>query len=659
MSTASPHRPWPEELQALAALVNQARPKDALAAASRLIAAPDLPDWMGGEVCNLAGAAAFALGQAAMAESLWREAIARGNPSGAPAFNLGVLLIARQRDDEAEAWLHRATAIEPQHAQAWLQLAPLLARRQRPAEADAAYRTARRLAPGNAAACNDHGVLLAGLQRWDDAEAAYHAALHLAPDDASTLANLGGLLTQRQQLDAAERCLRRAVALAPDNAAAQTNLGLVLEARGRLDEAEACHRTALAASPVSVEILGNLGNLLGTLSRDRPAAVVEAEDCHRRALAIEPLSAPAHVNLGVLLADQHRDAEAEALFARALELRPGYPLARLNLAFLLLAQGRWAEGWPLHEARHDPELPDNGIAHPDLPLPEWHGEPLAGRAVLVWPEQGLGDQIQFARYVPLLKAHGAGRVTLLCQAPLKALFETLPGTDAVLAAEVVDNRFAVRDADLSGHDAWVFPMSLPLHFPTTIDRLPAPSRCLRAAPDRIAAWSDRLAANDTPGRRIGLVWRGNPRHHNDAERSLPGLATLAPLWSVAGARFISLQAGSATVAALHGRSLEHLGADLRDFADSAAVLAQINLLICVDTSIAHLAGALGTPCWLLLPAYKTDWRWLRERDDTPWYPGTMRLFRQGRRGDWAEVIERVRGALVEHLATGRAIEVRP
>ena len=459
-------------------------------------------------------------------------------------------------------------------------------------------------------------------------------------DTADALVELGMLLVERKRSGEAQTCFRDALELTPRHLGALANLAQLLAADARSAEAETFYRAALALAP-SAEIRSNLGNLLAARG-----AVDEAEALLREAIALDPMLAAAHTNLGVLLADQRRDAEAEAAFRHALVLRPGDPLARLNLSVLLLAQGRFAEGWVLHEARHDPALPDNGIGPPPLAtLPVWQGESLAGKAVLVWAEQGFGDQIQFARYAERLKAHGARAVTWVCQTPLHALFETLRGVDRVLAADVVDNAFHVDPALLAGHDVWAFPLSLPRWLGTDLATLPEVALPYLRAP--LARRIEPLGERSAP-RRIGLVWRGNPRHHNDAERSLPGLAALAPLWGLPGVEFASLQTGRTglgeAAAAPDDQPLLDLGPTLRDFADTAAALDAVDLLICVDTSIAHLAGALGRPCWVLLPAHRTDWRWLRDRDDSPWYP-SMRLFRQTQRGDWAGVLARVCDAL--------------
>ncbi len=481
-------------------------------------------------------------------------------------------------------------------------------------------------------------MLLAAAGRDGEAVDCLRAALAAAPDDADGWDRLGLVLSRLERPVDAEPCHRRAVELDPDAAAPRTHLGFALEAQARLDEALQSHRDALERAPGHPSVLTNLGNVMSFLGR-----FAEAEAHHRQALARAPDFATAHCNLGVLLADLQRDADAEPHLRRAIALAPAFPRARLNLGFLLLAQGRLDEGWAMHEARHDPALPRHGIPPPPFPCPAWQGEPLAGRSVLIWAEQGFGDQIQFARFAPRLKAHGAGRVTLVCQRPLHALFTTLAGIDRVVPADVVDNAFTTGAVDVSDHDCWTFPLTLPLHLRTTLDDVAADGAYLRARRERAPARPGEL--------RVGLVWRGNPRHHNDADRSLPSLAVLAPLGSVPGVRFTSLQTGPAAAEAHRpppGLALTHVAVD--DFATTADALAELDLLVCVDTSAAHLAGALGVPCWVLLPAYRPDWRWLRGRDDSPWYPRTMRLFRQTTRGDWGPVIEAVREALVARLA---------
>lgn len=364
----------------------------------------------------------------------------------------------------------------------------------------------------------------------------------------------------------------------------------------------------------------------------------EAEAAYRRALEIRPDYAEAHNNLGYLLRLTKRFAEAEAAYRQALAIKPDYAEARWSLGLLLLYLGRLAEGWPLYEARHhEGNSAKDRIVRPALSYPQWQGESLGGKSILVHWEQGFGDQIQFVRYLPLLKTMGARHVTLVCGTRLRSLFDGVDGADAVLTADEV--------AKAPVHDYWVFLLSLPLHLATTLDSIPAKIPYLRPTEDRLRTWLPRLP---TEGLRVGLVWKGGTAYANDRNRSLPSLAVMAPLWDVPGIRFVSLQKGQGEdegAAPPLGQPLTHLGTDVEGFADDAAIIAQLDLVISVDTAIAHLAGALGKPCWILLPSIDTDWRWLDERPDSPWYPGTTRLFRQSHPDDWAPTMREVAEAL--------------
>jgi Flp pilus assembly protein TadD len=463
--------------------------------------------------------------------------------------------------------------------------------------------------------------------------------LELDPATATAGNSLGLLLERLQRPDEAEAAFRQALSILPEDATLHANLGLLLENTGRLDEAERCLRHALQRAPESAEIHSNLAGLLARIDQ-----VVEAEALYRRAIALKPEFAVAHSNLGVLYAVLERNTEAEGAFRNALQLEPDNLQGRMNLAQLLLALGRWPEAWPLYESRSQVYAgAGTGPAAVPPPCPCWQGEALAGKSIVVLPEQGFGDEIQFARYLPWLKAQGPARLTLVCRPRQKALLQTLAGPDAVLALDEVGPA-------LAGHDYWTFLLSLPLHAGSTLEHLPPGPPYLFPDPVRIERLVPQLTGE---GLRVGLVWRGNPGHTNDAERSLPGLQTLAPLWAVPGVRFFSLQKGAQeSVTPPPGQPLFDLAPLLGDMADSAAALSQLDLLIAVDTSMVHLAGALGIPCWVLLPRYKTDWRWLQGRDDSPWYPAT-RLFRQQRRGDWSAPVAVLADALREFAAARR------
>ena len=424
----------------------------------------------------------------------------------------------------------------------------------------------------------------------------------------------------------AEAGFRAALARDPNIPEALTNLGLLRERAGAVAEAEQAYRQAIALDPACLQNHLNLGVLL--LNGKRFA---EAEAVHLDALRRAPVSPIAWSNYGVLLACLKREADAEQSYRTALALDSGYAKARFNLAYLLLRQGRFEEGWASLEAR-DWYMP----LDQHFTCPRWQGEPLAGKSLIIGLEAGLGDMIQFCRYTSQLKAQGAARIAIVCHPGLKSLFSSLSDADEIFSLE--------DEVPASAWDYWTPPLSLPHYCRTTLASIPALIPYLAADPSRVAWWHSRLPV---AGARVGLVWKGNPHFENDADRSLPSLETLAPLGDVEGVHFVSLQKGAGEEEALtppDGMALLALGRELGDFADTAAVIAGLDLVVCVDTAVAHLAGALGKPCWVLLPDYKTDWRWLAERNDSPWYP-RMRLFRQPSAGDWSSTIAAVTEAL--------------
>jgi len=538
--------------------------------------------------------------------------------------NLGILLHEMKRLPEAEAAYLRATKLKPDVPEAHNNLGNLYKDTKRLPEAEAAYLRAIELKPDYLDAHNNLGLLLHAMKRLPEAEAAYLRAIELNPDHVEAHNNLGNLLAKMKRFPEAEAAYLRAIELNPDYADAHNNLGSLLADQKRIPEAEAAYLRAIELNPDHVEAHNNLGNLLAKMQR-----FPEAEAAYLRTLELKPDFSELHHNLGILFKDTERALESEAAFLRAIELEPDYGEAKLSLAFLLFSLGRYAEAWPYYEFRHHPSRNDASVVNPDLSCPLWQGESLLGKSLLIYPEQGFGDYIQFARYAPMLKDRGVSRLTFFCAQPLKALLETMSGVDAVIT----------ELAAAPSHDYWSYPLSLPLHFGTTLDNLPATLPYLKALPERVRNWQDRIP---NQGFRVGLVWKGNPDHKNDDNRSLPGLSTLSPLWTIPGVTFVSLQKGQGEVESSQTlQPITHLGSDIRDFADTAAIVAQLDLLICVDTAAAHVAGALGKPCWVLLPAYGTDWRWLLDRGDSPWYPGVMRIFRQSKGKEWKQTIDQM------------------
>ena len=434
-------------------------------------------------------------------------------------------------------------------------------------------------------------------------------------------------------LAGAEACYLQVLELQPWHAAARANLGYLKEQQGANPEAEFHYRQAIALMPDHAQLQQNLGALL--LKEKRFA---ESETAMRAAVELDPDEPMAWSQLGVLLVCTHREEEGEACYRRALALAPGHARAQFNLSYLLLRQARFEEGWRMLEARWQFDR---------FPLSFdcafWEGEPLDGKSIVIGLEAGHGDMIHFCRYAPMLKARGAAQVDVVCHPALQRLFVTLAGVDLV---------HALGETLPGGWDYWTRPMRLPGLFGTELASIPADVPYLRAPPALAAQWRDQLPQQ---GLRVGLVWRGNANFENDADRSLPSLMALAPLAAAAPeVQFVSLQKGAGESEALlppAGMALHPVGARLADFAETAAVIANLDLVISVDTAVAHLAGAMGKPCWLLLPDYRCDWRWMMDRDDTPWYP-TMRLFRQPSDGGWAAVIAQVATALT-HIPAGR------
>ncbi|OVE48604.1 tetratricopeptide repeat protein [Chromobacterium violaceum] len=564
---------------------------------------------------NLLGVCAARLGQAALAEQCWRQALALDPATPDAHYNLGCL--AAERDDAAAADAHYRAELarDPDHCSSLGNLGNQLQDAGRLDEAEACFLRRLAIQPG-AAAHYQLGRLLAERGRNGEAEALLRACLDETPDDVEALQLLGRLLEERGEAGEAEAMLRRALESAPGHAAAGNNLGLLLMAQRRWDEAEPPLRAAHAAQPGAA--LPNLASLL--LATGRAA---EAETLARQALAAEPGRADWLNLLGLALREQGRDEEAGLAWEQGLASAPDHRRLRQNLGYLQLARGDWAAGWAHHEVRLE------SAVYPVLPSPRWQGESLAGRRLLVLFEQGYGDAIQFSRYLPALLARGPAHVTALCRAPLLPLFSRQWPQVAWLAMG------SGYPAAFPPHDCHVFSMSLPW---ALRDFEPRAESYLQADPALRQAWRARLP----PGRNIGLVWRGRAEHPFDHCRSLPGPEALLPLLADPGANWISLQPEPTDVERqwLLEHGVAEWGSQLGDFADSAALLAELDGLVAVDTAMAHLAGALGLPCRLLLAGEHVDWRWGWDGEATPWYD-SVRLQRQRRGEGWRETIARL------------------
>ena len=557
-----------------------------------------------------------------------------GSPKLSIAQALETAVASHGRGDlaQAEPLYQAVLAANPAHGVALQLLGVLRAQQGRHDEGIGLIRAAIDGNPGYAEAHMNLGIVLGQLGRYDEARASLNAALGIDPGLANAHFHLGNALLALGRHAEALDSYRKALALAPQFADAHNNAGAALIALGRNAEAIDSFRLAIAINPAHLDAHSNLGSALNDANRPDEAMAM----C-RKALAIDARCAEAHANLGVALGSLGRYAEATASLQRALEINPGYPEAHWNLGVVLLTLGDYARGWQEWEWRwRSRSLP----LKPEPPRPRWHGsEDLAGKTLLLHAEQGFGDTLQFARFAPLA-ARGGARVVLQAQAALKPLLAGLPGVSAVIA----------DDEPLPACDFQCPLLSLPLALGTTLDNLPAVAPYLAADAEALARWRQRLG--EPRGLRVGLVWSGRRDHKINPVRSIAP-ERLLPLLSVEGMTFVSLQkdvsAGDVELLRAHPEILD-LGSSLRDFSDTAALLALLDLVISVDTSVAHLAGALGRPLWLLL-AYAADWRWLTGREDCPWYP-TARLYRQPQPGDWDRAVERVRQALVARAAAG-------
>ena len=551
-------------------------------------------------------------------------------PSYADAHNsLGNALSDLGRLEEAALSFQKAIDLAPQSAAAHNNLGTVFLDSGRPDRAETCFRHAIRLDQTYAEAHNNLGAALTAQGNDQEALAEYDIALSITPGHPRATANMAALLLKLERLDDALRWGKAAVELAPQSGHALNTLANALKALGRLEDAAGFYAQAVRAQPHLPELHDNLGNVLSQLGRS-----VEAERCCRAALALAPDFYKAHNNLGTALKDQGKRDEAEACFHKALELAPDMAAAHTNLGMALLYRGDFAHGWREFEWRWK----TGKLAAQAFAQPRWTGDDPTGKTLLLTAEQGMGDAIQFARFAQPIAARGA-RVVLQVHRPLVRLLASVPGVAQAIAFDDAPPDF----------DAHLPLMSAPLALGTTLDSIPSATPYIR---------HETVHKNALPGLRVGLVWAGDPRPHDaganaaDRRRSI-ALAALSPLLTMPGCSFVSLQKGEAA------RQIRDLPADLRpwdpmedvtDFSQTAAIVNDLDLVVGVDTSVVHLAGAMGKPVWIL-SRYDGCWRWLAGRDDSPWYP-SARLFRQTRPGAWDEVIAALAQALSQLVRIG-------
>jgi tetratricopeptide (TPR) repeat protein len=575
---------------------------------------------------------------------------------------LGLVAVKEGKLDDAVAWFRRALELQPDAIKTYNNLGVTLVQLGKLDDAIACFRQAVDRSPADAASQQNLGLALAqrasrtgtppdaapangeppsdqaialtrqanGLAeqgQLTEAVALYREVLRRHQDYAPAHTNLGIALTQLQKYDEAVVCLRESLRLQPRASEAYNSLGIVLAKQGRFDEAIASYQHALNIQPESPGVYANWGNVLRDLGQ-----LEEAHELYEKSLRLKPNAFDTHNNLGIVQAKQRRISESLASYDASLRLVPDYAEAHLNRAHALLMVGRFREGWEEYVWRWKCK----GSWSPPFQRPPWDGSPLNGRTLLLHWEQGFGDTLQFVRYAPLIKQRG-GHVVMVCQRALFRLLASCPGIDE----RVLDG------TPWPEHDVYATAMSLPRLFGTTVETIPAPVPYLRADPQLVAQWRSQLPSQ--PGFKIGIAWQGNPKYGWDRHRST-GAAQFAALAALPGVHLVSLQRGPGLeqLSQLTDRfGVTELGSRVQDMADTAAILANLDLVVTVDSAMAHLAGALGVPVWVAL-GYSADWRWLLDREDSPWYP-TVRLFRQRRFGDWPEVFDRVAQAVQKML----------
>lgn len=557
----------------------------------------------------------------------------------------------------------QATPLKPNSAGAYMTAAIELQRAGRHEEALAKCACAASTMPDSAQVHHVMGFILQTQGKTAEAIKNYERAICLKPDFAQAYDHLGVALSEQGRCDEAIGSHKKAIELDPGCAGAHNNLAIALGATGRFDEAIANYREAVRLQPDLVDAYYNMANLLREQGRHEETIAAykraielrqdyaeaynnlsrtlkecgELDEAARycaKAIALKPDLAEAHNNLGLICKAQGRHAQALEHYERAIQLKPDYANARWNRALVLLSCGRFYEGWKEYECRRKAQV--GGILGTQREhAAGWDGSPFAGKRLLIRYEQGMGDCIQFVRYAPMVKARG-GTVVLETVKPLLSLLEGFDGIDELVEASP-DGRPTVE------FDLDVFLLDLPRVFGTTADTIPAGVPYLYADRAKVGQWAGRLGGDDF---KVGIVWAGSARHTNDANRSCT-LEQFAPLGQVEGVRLFGLQKGAAAAqaeeTAVRRMPFVNLGGQIEDFADTAAIVENLDLVVSVDTAVLHLAGAMDKDVWGLLP-FDADWRWLLDRWDSPWYP-TMLLFRQPSIGDWDGLFDRVTAEL--------------
>lgn len=551
-------------------------------------------------------------------------------------YVLGVCEHCMGRTEQARGAVERALALNPGNPHYYLTLGQILAAGGELERARSLYGRALEIDPAFPEVLNNLGALELDARRFGEAGRLFQRALEARPEFAEASCNLGVVAAEEGRPEEAIERYRQAIALRPDYPEAQNNLANVLSAMGEHAEAVTVLEALLARHPEFAIAHNGLGNALFSLGEPE-----RARACFERALSIDPNFSEALGNVANALTRDGDTEQARSVYRRAMELDPKLPKVHFNYAMMLLGSGDYAAGWAEYEWRLQASNWLGGHAWFHRAGRLWDGKAAPGKRLLVRAEQGFGDVIQFVRFLPRVKALVA-EVILEAPAPLRRLLESAPGVDRFVEAE--PGRIEAR-----GYDLFVPIMSLPHRLGVSLGTLPGADGYLKVAHPPAARLAEVLAGG---GFKVGIVWAGSATHQDDRYRSCPAEA-FQPLLGIEGVRLYSLQYGPRASEAPAG--VVDLSGLIEDFADTAMVLEQLDLLISVDTAPVHLAGALGRPCWVLLAAHP-DWRWLESGETTRWYE-RLTLFRQRRVGEWGEIINDVVNRLGERISVTHSIGV--
>ncbi|MGK7920241.1 MAG: tetratricopeptide repeat protein, partial [Trichodesmium sp.] len=558
------------------------------------------------------------------AENISRQILAEKPEDFQTLHLLAVLEHLADRNDMAIQLLHQVINLEQNFSEAYSNLGNILKKEGRLDEAIAHYQKAISLTPDDSRNYSSLGEILKKEGRLEEAIVHYQKAISLEPDDSRNYSSLGEILKNKGCLEEAIGYYQKAISLTPDDISNYSSLGFIFFQKGQIESAIANYEKSLFLNPSNSQTNFNLG-----VAWQNKGDLSKARNYYQQAINLQPNYAQTYNNLGFILQEQGNFTASISYYQKAIELEPEFPTSHLNLSFVLLLLGDLKLGFKKYHWRWEADKSLSLIQPEKL----WDGSNLEGKIILLHGEQGYGDTIQFIRYLPLVKKQG-GRIILACQKPLTRLLEKIPGIQKILEEEEVN---------VISFDVHAPLLELPRIFGTTLDNIPPAIQKLNIPEIQ----SIKLESPEINSLKVGIVWMTNPDSPTATKRSCK-LIDFQSILDLAGVTFYSLQKDPGVdIQLLEKLSILDLSNQLNDFADTAEIITQLDLVITVDTAVAHLTGTLGKPVWILLP-FVPDWRWMLDRNDSPWYP-TARLFRQPKIGDWDSVFIEVKQALIEFV----------